>query len=55
MFSTSRIPVIDDNPDHLAGIKESLNSLRLDCHATLYTVEAVKTWEKLPGIRILLD
>ena len=55
MFITSRITVIDDNPDHLTGIKESLNSLRLDCHTKLYTAEAVRTWEKLPSTKILLD
>ena len=32
MFITFRITVIDDNPDYLTGIKESLNSLRFDCH-----------------------
>lgn len=53
MFLTSRFIVVDDKKNHLTGIKDTLNTLRLDCHAKLYTDEEVGEWTKLPGARIL--
>lgn len=53
MLIKSRFVVVDDKKHHLSGIKESLDSLRLDCHSKLYSDEAVVDWEALPGTRIL--
>lgn len=53
MFVRSRIVLVDDRREHLNGIKEALNALRLDCHAMHYDVESVGEWKKLPGTRIL--
>lgn len=53
MFIHSRFVVVDDKYHHLRGIKDSLNFLRMDCHAKLYTDESVADWESLPGTRIL--
>ncbi|MFN4202417.1 MAG: hypothetical protein ACK4GM_05125 [Tabrizicola sp.] len=53
MFLHSRFVVVDDKDEHLAGIKNALDQLRLDCHTKLYDVENVAAWSKLPGTRIL--
>ena len=53
MFLKSRFVVIDDKKSHLKGIKDTLNELRLDCHAKHYTDESVSEWQKLPSARIL--
>lgn len=53
MLINSRFVIVDDKPQHLLGIKESLDFLRLDCHSKLYTEEDVADWEPLPGTRIL--
>jgi len=53
MFLHSKFVVVDDKETHLRGIKETLDSLRLDCHSKLYEDEAVGEWTALPGTRIL--
>ena len=53
MFSYSKFVLVDDKEHHLDGLKRALNFLKLDCHAKLYSDEAVGEWEKLPGTRIL--
>lgn len=53
MFVGSRYVLVDDNPNHLSGIKLALNELRLDCHAKLYVEEEIEDWETLPGTRFL--
>lgn len=53
MFLHSRFVVVDDKEHHLRGIKETLDTLRLDCHSKLYDDEAVGDWKPLPGTRIL--
>jgi hypothetical protein len=53
MFLHSRFVIVDDKLEHLGGLKNALDTLRLDCHTRLYDVETVVDWPKLPGIRIL--
>ncbi|RCW84117.1 hypothetical protein [Paracoccus lutimaris] len=53
MFLHSRFVVVDDKEHHLNGIKQTLDTLRLDCHSKLYDDEAVGDWQPLPGTRIL--
>lgn len=53
MFLHSRFVVVDDKAHHLKGIKETLDTLRLDCHSKLYDDEVVGDWVPLPGTRIL--
>lgn len=53
LFPKSRFVVVDDKLEHLKGIKEALDTLRIDCHSKVYDVETSNTWEKLPGTRIL--
>lgn len=53
MFLHSRFVVVDDKKHHLRGIKETLDTLRLDCHSKLYDDETVGAWQPLPGTRIL--
>ena len=53
MFLHSRFGVVDDKKHHLKGIKETLDTLRLDCHSKLYEDETVGDWQPLPGTRIL--
>lgn len=53
MFLHSKFVVVDDKEHHLKGIKETLDTLRLDCHSKLYDDETVGDWEPLPGTRIL--
>lgn len=53
MLLHSRFVVVDDKAHHLKGIKETLDTLRLDCHSKLYEDETVGDWEPLPGTRIL--
>jgi len=53
MLIHSRFVVVDDKEHHISGIKQSLDTLRLDCHSKLYSDEAVAEWVKLPGTRIL--
>lgn len=53
MLICSKITVVDDNADHLTGIKECLNELKLDCHTKLYEDEHIDDWQMLPGTRVL--
>lgn len=53
MFLASRFVVVDDKPEHIKGIKDSLDALRYDCHTRLYEEETVGGWSVLPGIRML--
>jgi hypothetical protein len=53
MFLHSRFVIVDDKSEHLGGLKNALDTLRLDCHTKLYDVETIVDWPKLPGIRIL--
>ncbi len=53
MFIHSKFVLVDDKEHHLDGLRRALNALRLDCHAKLYSDEAVGDWAKLPGTRVL--
>jgi hypothetical protein len=53
MFLYSRFVVVDDKEWHLKGIKDTLDTLRLDCHSKLYDDESVGDWQPLPGTRVL--
>lgn len=53
MFLQSRFVVVDDKAEHLMGIRDTLGSLRYDCHTILYDDEEVEDWSPFPGLRIL--
>lgn len=53
MLLHSRFVIVDDKPHHLKGVKDALDTLRLDCHSKLYDDESVADWSPLPGTRIL--